>query len=398
MGNNNILYKELFSFSLEQLFYKNIYCKNYSTDPNPDLQYIPTNECIDTMNRFDMLFRKIDHRAGFTILARTLGKNLAGDHLMRFSPGNHEKLSFWLVLNNPEVINFNNFPKEFSNNEFFYFSNQVIDLAALRNNLHLTIDPSGVINSNDIFKKSSQNYCFHNTSEVAENTAIVRHVLTGIEIAPKYITNNSGESDLIFDLYDLPSGKCKLLINNIQKDVFFYLGPVALNLKVFGVIEISLSNILNSNYRIIEPDYSLTTERPYYKVRFLNRETIWRYTIKLQSNSPLSLEMGTLSPPDKLDFMNMLNIVTNDSNITFTASPVSDTEFKFLSDNKVALKEKYISSSSSPPKTLSLSLKKYVGIPAKEATVKTDLPFPSLSVIDTINYPPLVYSDVFLII
>jgi len=220
MGSNNIQYKELFSFSLEQLFYKNTFCKNYSSEPKTDIQYIPTAECIDTMMRFDLLFRKTDHKAGFTILARTMGKNLSGDNLMRFSFGNHEKLNFWLALNNPEILNFNNFPAKFSNDDFFYFSNQVIDPAALRSNLHMTIDPMGVIGANDISKKSTQNYRFHNTAEVAENTAKVKHILTGLEIAPKFITNNSGESDLIFDISLLPAGKCKLLINNIQKDEF----------------------------------------------------------------------------------------------------------------------------------------------------------------------------------
>jgi len=168
-------------------------------------------------------------------------------------------------------------------------------------------------------------------------------------------------------------------------------------LPLFGVIEFSLSRSLNSNYRIAESDYSLTDERPYYKVRFINRETFWRYTIKLQPNSPLYLEMSALSPADKTDFKNRLNIVTNDTNVTFTPTSVTDTEFTFTTDNVVALKEKYVSSTTSPPKTLSLVLKKFVGIPAKEISVKDDLPFPSLSIIDTINYP-LVYSDVFLII
>jgi hypothetical protein len=396
MGSNIIKYNELFSFSLEQLFYKNIYCKNYTSEPKPDLEYIPTAECIDTMHRLDLVFRKTDHKAGFTILARTLGKNLSGDNLMRFSFANHEKLTFWLVLNNPEILNFNNFSPVFSNNEFFYFSNQVTDPAALRSNLHLTIDPLGVVGANDISKKSLPTYRFHHTAEVAENTAKVKHTLTSLELAPKFITNNSGESDLIFDLSLLPSGKCKLLINNIQKDEFYYTGSILPNMPLFGVIEISLSTALNSNYRIAEADYSLITDRPYYKVRFINRDTFWRYTFKLNQNSPLYIDMAALSPADKIDYLNRLKITTNDTNITFTQTSAGDTGFTFISDNAVAFKEKYISSTSSP-KTLSLTLKKYVGIPVKEAAVKTDLPFPSLDLIDTLNFP-LVYSDIFLII
>jgi hypothetical protein len=397
MGNFTIKYTELFSFSLEQLFYENNYCKKYSSEPKTDLQYIPTEECIDTMNRLGLLFRKTDYKAGFTVYARTAGNNISGNYLIRNSPANYEKLTFWLILNNQAVINFNNLPAEISRGEFFYFSNQITDPSATRSNLHLTRDVTGVVGANDTSRKYNQNYRFHHTARVVENTAKVKHNLTGIEIDPKYIINIEGESDLIFDLYSLPLGKCKLLINNVQKDEFYYLGSAVLNSVVFGIIEISLSKTLGSNYRVIEPDFSLTAERPYYKVRFINRETFWRYTIKLQPNSPLYLEITSLSPTDKADFINTLNIVTNDTNITFSKTPVSDKEFVFLSDNVVALKEKYVSSTSSPPKSLKLTLKKYVGIPLKETTVKTDLPYPSLDFIDILNYP-LVYSDIYLII
>src|SRR4030095_16374671 len=397
MGTYSILYKELFSFSLEQLFYENNLCKKYLSEPRLDIEYIPTSECIDTMTRLDMVFRKNDFKAGFTVLARTLGKNMGGDHILRFSPRNNEKLSFLLGLNNPEIINFNNFPVKFASNDFFYFSNQVVDLAALRNNLHITINSAGVVGNNDITKKTLQTYRFHHTAEIVPGAAIIKHLLDGIEVEPKSIINKAGESDLVFDLLDLPPGKWQLLISGIQKDEFYYPGSAIPGNPIIVVIEISLSKALNSNYRAVEADFSLTAQRPFYKVKFINRETLWRYTITLQPNSPLSLEMASLNPPDKTDFKNRLNIVTNDSNITFTQTAASDTGFTFLSDNAVALKEKYFSSTISPPKNLSLTLKKYIGIPAKEASVKTDLPFPPNSIIDTINFP-LVYSDVYLII
>jgi len=164
---------------------------------------------------------------------------------------------------------------------------------------------------------------------------------------------------------------------------------------VFGVIELSLVSTLPSNYRIIEPDRSLVAQRPFYSITFINRKTTWRYRIRLQKTSPLYLEIAALSTADKADFISKLNIVTNDTTVTFSRDTVTDTEFVFVSDNPLLLREKYFSSTSLTHDPLNLTLKKYITDATREAAVKSNLPFPITGSIDA-SALPQIYSDIFL--
>ena len=121
----------------------------------------------------------------------------------------------------------------------------------------------------------------------------------------------------------------------------------------------------------LNPDRSLTSDRPLYLISFINRETFWRYTIRLQNTSPLYLEMAALSPADKTDFINKLNIVSNDTTVTFSRITATDNEFVFVSDNELFLHEKYFSSTSLTHDPLTLTLKKYISDASREAAVKT---------------------------
>ena len=152
-----------------------------------------------------------------------------------------------------------------------------------------------------------------------------------------------------------------------------------------------------ANYRVIEADNSLIAARPFYTIEFINRQTFWRYSIHLQNNSPLFLEMAALSAADKAIFLNELNIVTNDTGITFTKTSSTDTAFEFVSDNAVALHEKYNSASDPSHAILGLSLKKYIGNAAKEAVVKINLPYPAPGNLNA-SVLPKIYSDIFLTI
>jgi hypothetical protein len=143
------------------------------------------------------------------------------------------------------------------------------------------------------------------------------------------------------------------------------------------VIELSLSSGLDANYRVIEPDKSLTSSRPCYKIPFINRKTRWQYTIHLQPNSPHSNEIGDL------------DIVSNDTAFTFTKSSVSNTDIVFVSGSPKALEENYVLTGQ---KTLKLTLKNKV----KGTTIKENLPYPSTGAIRVASDGVTIYSDIFL--
>lgn len=393
MDKASFRYVELLTVSVKQLYYADGVCKNYQVEPILDFELVPTDECRVLMKRLDLVFRSTDRSGGFIILARVLGTNGGGDDILRFPPQASDKLSFWIKLNNPNALNFDELPTGNSLSGLYYFTNLQSDALALRSDLHLTTASSGVSGTSDYIAKTAANYRFHHSADVTVGTAVVKHILSGTEVMPDSIVNQSGQSDIAFNLSALPLGKCRLSIGGSVMDEFYYAGGLAF--QVFGVIELLLADTLGSNYRVVESDRSLTKTRPAYSVLFQNRKTYWRYTIHMQSNSPLFLEMSALTVVDKTDFLSKLNLISNDTTVTFTRTATSDTDIVFVSDSELALQEKYVSSTSLTHEPLSLTLKKYIGVMAKEAVVRSDLPYPQTGLIDATT-SPVIYSDIFL--
>lgn len=391
-----IKYAELFRLSIEQLFYANKICKKYTTTPEPDITLAPTDSSFSIMKRLDLVYRNTGTNGGCLLLARVSQKNGAGDDVLRFKPNAAESLSFLMIANNPDIVNFNDLPFQPAADHLYYFNNSVADGAAVRNDLHLSLIATGVNGANDTIKTSGTNYRFHNAATVAAGTAKVVRVASGDIVQPVSVVNQVGQSDLSFNLSPLMAGRCQLLISNVVKDDFFYPGNTGGGF-LFGIVEISMAATVAANYRVIEADNSLTPIRPLYTIQFINRQTFWRYSIHLQNNSPLFLEMAALSTADRTTFLNELNIVSNDTGITFSKTNSTDTAFEFVSDNAVALHEKYISASDPVHATLSLTLKKYIGNAVKEAAVKTNLPYPLPGNINA-SVLPKIYSDIFITI
>jgi len=220
MNGIQIKYAELFRLSVEQLFYQNRLYKQNKTEPELDILIVPTDDCLGVMNRLNMVFKNTSVNSGFIVLARVAGTNGSGNDLIRFPARKDDILSFLMILKNHEVISFNDLPVQFSTNSVYYFNNEVNDLAATRDDLHLSKDVTGVDGTNDVVKKSTENYRFHHTATVAQGTAKVKHILSSQFVEPTLIVNQGGQSDLTFNLSTLSMGKCELLINNISQDQF----------------------------------------------------------------------------------------------------------------------------------------------------------------------------------
>lgn len=387
-----IKYSELFSFSIEQLFYKNLFCRDFQVTPIPDTEIVPLTDCLNVMKNKDLVFRKIETQGKFVVLGRVLGKNSSGNDLLRFPANTPDKLSFGIVLKNPALLAQNDLPIETSG-KIYYFSNQVNDNSAPRNSLHLTTDPTGVTAA-DLLKISGSDYHYHHTSTLLPDTVIVRHQLSQKISVPTTIINQGGEADASFNLTFLPPGKCDLLIEGIVKETFYYSGTSLLP-AYFGIIEILLSSSVNSNYRVVESDRSLIPPNPYFKVVFKNRQTTWRYTFQLYPNSPLSLEIAGLNPADRQAFIDKINIISNDAAVTFKQTNVTNDTFVFESESALLLREFY-DVPPGPNTPLQLKLEKNIGA-AGEAVVKDNLPYPPTQLIDATN-PSTIYSDIFITI
>jgi hypothetical protein len=392
MATLTVKYSQLLTLSVMQLFYNNGICAAYTTTPKLDFIIVPTDECLALLKAKNMVFKNTDTTGGFTIMARTLGANISGNPLLKSKVINTDKLTFLMLLNNPNAINFDLLPTQVTAGNIYYFSNQVVDNAALRTNLHLSKNKLGVDGNNDQVKKAAANYSYSFAGVVTTAQAVVKHLLTGLKVNAASVIVQGTNSKLTFDLSALPSGRCQLLIGGALKDTFYFLGTMA-SQQVFGVIELSLAAALPSNYRIIEADQSLLPARPNYTILFKNRPTLWRYNIQLQTTSPIYLEMAKLTPAQKTDYINQLSITCNDASIKFKLASNTDLSFVFVSLANIPLQEKYILSTSAKGAPLVFTLYKY--FTTNKTEVKSSLAYPSTGIINA-SSPPAIYSDIFI--
>ncbi len=277
-----------------------------------------------------------------------------------------------------------------------YFTNEITDGAAQRSDLHLSVNATGVDGGTDMIRSSGPVYRYNHNTTVSAGKAKIVHLASGASLLPESLINESGKAAILFNLTGLPEGKCRLVIDNVNLEHFLLHRSTSTALKIAGIVDLDLSANLPANYRIVEPGKLLTPERPVCTIRFPNRKTIWRYIVQMQASSPLYLQMKDLSPADKAQFLNMLKIESNDPDVAFTRSAVTDFSIVFESTQPLALKEKYISSVVDDP--LNISFNRYPDPgPGAPTVLKASLPYPSTDMLNARN-PNAVLSEIFLTI
>src|SRR5688500_7528596 len=107
MNGLQVKYTLLTTVFMEHLFYENGVCRKYFAEPEPDLEFLPTDECKDYLGKTDLLFKLMPHKGGFGIFARVFGKTPGGLNIIRAGIGPGHKLTFLVTLRNAELINFN---------------------------------------------------------------------------------------------------------------------------------------------------------------------------------------------------------------------------------------------------------------------------------------------------
>jgi len=298
-------------------------------------------------------------------------------------------------LNNPYFQNYNELPLDNSNDRIYYFNNLIDDATASRDDLHLSVNPLGVA-AEDTIKKVSKKYNYVHGSIVSAGMAKLKHTASKFEIEPKSHTNDGVQSYLTFDLTGFPVGMCEIVINGSSVETAYHLNEVTES-PVFAVIECSLNAIDLDNYRIVEEDGSITPLRPHYGLLFKNRSTFWKYKLVLDDQSPLYNEIINVPPAQKEDFINSIQIITNDLGLKFVTNTISDKHIEFVSTTIKGMQEHYISSSSGTNDPLTLALKKYVDFTSVSfpVDIKANLPYPQKHQLDATS-TPVLYSVVLL--
>ena len=386
-----VKYSELFSVNITQRYYDNDKPAKNSIGPVLDYALHATPQCRALLNRLDLVTKVKPNKGGFTVWGRTQGPSGANT-LLYFKPRKGDVLTFFINLNNPAFLSYNDLPTQLPADHIYYFNNEVTDAAAPKDNLHLNIDPLRVSNS-DAIKKATGTYEYIHAAVLNPGAAKLKHIASGYEALPSSQNNQGGQTFLSFNLAGFPTGMCELQIGGVKVETAYHWND-QLGADVFAIMEFSLEALALPNYRIVEADGSITPQRPQYNLLFMNRATLWRYTMVLEQNSPLYRELIALPPAEKADFMNRINVISNDTAVVFVPTVVSDTHFEFVSNAPKALQERYISSSSATGNSLTLALKKYVNHPTiPEEDIKVNLPYPEAHRLDATN-DPVIYSDV----
>src|ERR1700747_3779029 len=106
MATVQVKYAELLTLSIRQLFYANQICPAYQTTPILDFMIIPTQECIDFMQTKSMVFKNTETTGGFVCVSKLSQNNQGGNNFLSRQVSNQDKLSFMMVLQNPDLVNF----------------------------------------------------------------------------------------------------------------------------------------------------------------------------------------------------------------------------------------------------------------------------------------------------
>jgi hypothetical protein len=391
-----IKYRELFSLEIEHSFYLNKFCASYKTEPSSDFQFMPTPETVTLMKRFGMILRANPHTNGLTVFVEVKENLNVDDYLLKVTPSDGSKLSFGIYLRNANFLNFSDL--ELKNNKILYFNNRVVDAVASRNDLHIMTDNDQVKTAKDVAKSSGSDYVFEHNTMVAMGTVKVRLLDSDKLIDPKFIQKSPTGSTIIFDLQNEPVGKCQLEIGGVVKESFYHTAALK---NLFGMVEFYFDNSMAANYRILDVNASkfnvLLEEKPLYKIKFANRKTFWKYLIEVQDNGVVKRDLNLLpNPADKDDYVNKLNLKSNDATVTFTKTSGSgaDSQYVFTSNSLLDLKEKFVVNGSTHD--IKMTLRKNVGT-LTESDLKTSLPLPNATISpvkDPVTHVVTVFSEV----
>jgi hypothetical protein len=169
--------------------------------------------------------------------------------------------------------------------------------------------------------------------------------------------------------------------------------------------ELYFDNLMLNNYRLLEANLLkfnvLKKDRPLYKIKFANRKTLWKYVVDIQKSGVLQKDLnGILIQADRDNYVNKLNLKTNDPAIFFTKTlgTSADIRMFFTSNIPLDLKEKFLAN---PTKVdLKMNLRKNVG-ELSETDLKTNLPLPNTTISpvkDPILNTVTVFSEVVVLI
>lgn len=283
----------------------------------------PTPDCLQSLKNLRWVFRSQPH--GASIFA-SVNKTITGEFQTQIPIDRLERLTFWLVVRDPDFMNFTNLPLEQTAAKIYYYSNltgseasSLLFLTQLlptydtktEYTLGQLVAQGGKTQEAIKYQKSSpknfnqkQWQDLPSSQYVSALDYLPRQALSRSDLAlanpgdtvrVKLVDINEVETfaveliapnqhppgsplaiDLNFTGQD--PGLYQLTRNGREVEKFVLIDPLPRR-DVFGLVEISLnSSRLTPAFALIEPNAGQTLIRPKtYVIRFKNRLTRWRY-------------------------------------------------------------------------------------------------------------------------
>ncbi|MBD1848325.1 hypothetical protein H6F89_34255 [Cyanobacteria bacterium FACHB-63] len=321
-----IIYKQILSLELWHDYYLGqldppILPTDY--DISNLLTLAPTSECLGVLKRLRWIFRSQTH--GAAVFAN-VDKTASGDFQTKLPISQSEQLTFWLVVRDRYFANFTNLLLSPLQNYIYYFSN----LSNKQGHALFLTQPLSQYTANTeyalgklvtrggstlealTYKASASSTPSNKDWETLPSSQYVSDLdrlpyqaLSRTQVIPNLnpgdafrltLINANGQETFVFEatapnhhsagtsisvnlnFSGQTPGRYQLHLNGKQIDAFILADPVTAQ-KAFGLVEIVLrSDLLSSDFALLEASAGQTLIRPKtYVIRFKNRATCWRY-------------------------------------------------------------------------------------------------------------------------
>lgn len=286
----------------------------YPSGKSPDFAFVPTPQTTQLLRNLKMNLRATSF--GFMIGAQIQSQIDATTFVPFIDYQTPFRLSFYLQLNNPDLLSFAQLPvdQESLRQRIFYLSNRFDKEEDINGNSTLLL--SGHANNDsfvselDLVRPVGSKFKY--TLPQADATVTITDTFSGETVWPTPDSPQGDGLEIICELESLPDGRYTLQASDLVPSVIdtleLYKDDGLLTAGAFAVLDLySDSPVADYAFSGTQgPDNVLFSRS--YAIQFLTRSSIWQYYLILQT--------------EDLDH-DMITLVPSDNSITFSEEPAA---------------------------------------------------------------------------
>ncbi|MBD3421967.1 MAG: hypothetical protein GF398_17790 [Chitinivibrionales bacterium] len=275
-----IRYKTLFSIDILHNFYAN--------GASRDFALAPTDETVETLRSFDLLFRPTSRGATVLYQVQERGRN---DSVRTRPLGDDALLTFKLIIRNNAFLNYTDLPIDHAPNEIYYFSNltgnkQTTGPGGSDQLLLTQWKDTAFASKRDRLELWPQRFQFEAQTGKRSTLLEVKSQVDASLVKKRiYSIADPAEPDKrkfseTVNLLGRRPQKVRLFVDD-KREMKFYADDRLYGKTLFGVIAIFRHSKVSRDYAF--EDDPAKDDFPTYTLRFNRRQSIWRYNVILKN-------------------------------------------------------------------------------------------------------------------